>query len=465
VAHGFLASDGQYVVHLADDQGNVAPISAKDLAGMVARQRRIGAAVGGAYLQLVLLASCHSGEAPLEQSAGLAERIVSGGVPTVIAMQDVVAVATAREYTEHFYVALARCGLPEVASNVARALLISGGREGYAAPVVFSSAIGHLDGGPPSSDVVLKDLVRSLQRGACLPFLGPHINDGWLLSKQEIARTLGGDAFPIPNAPLERVAQLSVSEALKESYADILKESLWTAMGPVDLPRDFQAQSLNALIHDMGWAARSQSLPGLQVHHLLANLPIPLYISTTRDVFLEEALGAVGKSPLSLQPNWRPPGQPTAVLGSPNVCSPSVFHLNGLDLDSSGGDHLMLSEDEFAEHLVSVAHGSTTGYIPEDVLERIQNSNWVFVGFDLDDWEFRVVFYGLLRPIWLAQSGKAARKRRAWVQVDAPPWEHDRIERNLNRFCSDYDLTPVWDSPESFLEDLHGYWQQARLPK
>ncbi len=133
VAHGmFNKKRREAVLFLADDDDNqVKRENEKKFAEMIDRQSQ--------KPQLIFLASCQSASRDIADAfRGFAPKLINVGVPTVLAMQDVVPVETAREFTRTFYRQLFRHGQVDLASNEARAALLTGDFPGSSIPVLFS---------------------------------------------------------------------------------------------------------------------------------------------------------------------------------------------------------------------------------------------------------------------------------------------------------------------------------------
>ncbi len=91
--------------------------------------------------RLVVLAACESARRTPESRnpfVGLAPRLVAAGIPAIVAMQDTVPLATARELTRDFYRYLLEHGHVGLALNQARLLLYEGGQRDWAVPVLLT---------------------------------------------------------------------------------------------------------------------------------------------------------------------------------------------------------------------------------------------------------------------------------------------------------------------------------------
>jgi len=133
VGHGvFSQRQQQATLYLQDEAGNTQVVTESELTNMLRRQSQAD------LPQLVVLATCQSAtRSTLDAFAGLGPRLVQSGVPAVVAMQEVVAIETARAFTHAFYATLTECGLVDVALNAARSQLLTAGCSDAAIPVLF----------------------------------------------------------------------------------------------------------------------------------------------------------------------------------------------------------------------------------------------------------------------------------------------------------------------------------------
>jgi hypothetical protein len=168
------------------------------------------------------------------------------------------------------------------------------------------------------------------------------------------------------------------------------------------------------------------------------------------------ALLGKGKKPRREQPRWEQTGAQTnspKLPEKPNPIHPVVFHLNGLDSDPQ---HIVLSEDDYMAHLVRLARDQLS-MLPIDVTERLSLYTLVFVGYNLDDWEFRVVLQGLIKPI--AQPGRS-QKRHVGVQLDIQQDVSEaQAKEYLVRYLSQFQIDIYRGGALEFARELHSRWQ------
>ena len=78
----------------------------------------------------------------------------------------------------------------------------------------------------------------------------------------------------------------------------------------------------------------------------------------------------------------------------PSPERPLVYHVFGiLEVPES----IVITEDEYFDFLAAVANsGPSTPLIPSVVEEALANSSLLFVGFGVQDWDFRILLRGLI---------------------------------------------------------------------
>lgn len=139
VAHGtYRQADRKSVIFMANRYNQVRLMYADKHLNIFARQLTDANWGGDDKLRLVFLASCETATRDRTDAfRGFAPRLVDAGVPAVLAMQDLVPVDTAREFTRVFYRQLLQHGQVDLASNQARAALLTGEFTGAHIPVLF----------------------------------------------------------------------------------------------------------------------------------------------------------------------------------------------------------------------------------------------------------------------------------------------------------------------------------------
>jgi hypothetical protein len=193
---------------------------------------------------------------------------------------------------------------------------------------------------------------------------------------------------------------------------------------------------------------------------LLASLPFRTYVTTSYYDFLERALQAEGKKPLTQVCFWS--GEPSNMLEEhrpqpefqPTQRSPLVYHLHGLERYP---ETLILSEDDFLDYLVRIARDTNQEkpLIPLYLREILAESALLLLGYRLQEWDFRVLFRGIINdaPISLRPLSLA-------IQLD--PEEQDAIDDEqqakeyLKQYFGEFTFRVEWGKADEYVSRLKG---------
>jgi hypothetical protein len=485
VGHGSYNSRTQEAaLLLADEQNQVRLVKENELAELLNRQLSAGEVANEHKLRLVFLAACQTATRHTADALrGFAPQLIQAGVPAVLAMQENIPVETARRFAQTFYRQLLEHGQVDLACNEARSLVISTGLSGAAIPVLLmrlrdgmllgqpgriSNAPSHQAGEQPvdHEEDFWQPLLADIFYGKCLPFLGPGVLQGLLPDRAAIASKLADqlyDGAPERNS-LVRVAQyaaLNDAGGLRDNYLRILQESLLRGLG-LRLNRrelrQYANQSLTALTSQLNWAEKMGAQEESEVHHLLAALELPIYLTTNPDAFMSEALKARGATPQRLGPRWKKPeaGAPQWVLpGDPSPAQPLVFHLTGYDGDPEQQQNLLLSEDDYLAFLVRLTRDQEQ-LLPANLLTAFATHSFLFLGYQLDDWDFRTILLGILQQI-----EPSKRKMHVGVQLDpAHGADVEKSRRYLELYLGKFNIAIYWGAAKAFASELHSRWQR-----
>jgi hypothetical protein len=134
-----------------------------------------------------------------------------------------------------------------------------------------------------------------------------------------------------------------------------------------------------------------------------------------------------------------------------------VLHLNGYDGDPVQQRNLILSEDDYLAHFVRLARDQQE-VLPMNVLRMLAEHSFLFLGYSLDDWEFRVLLQGLIRPI--AQMG--TRRVHVGVQLEFDGLSNaDQAIDYLRRYWQNFHIDIYWGTPGQFVGELYAAWQES----
>ena len=150
-------------------------------------------------------------------------------------------------------------------------------------------------------------------------------------------------------------------------------------------------------------------------------------------------------------------GWPTSVFDRergyrPTEARPLVYHLFG---HHARPRSLVLTEDDYFDFLIGVTRDKDL--VPVGVRRAFADSSLMFLGFRLDEWDFRVLF----RSIVNQEGDRRSEHTHVAVQID--PEEGGRSSpsgraRYLERYFQGSNITIYWGSTESFLKELRDAW-------
>lgn len=459
VCHGALIKDEAWL-WLGGEDGKVGRVSGNELVTrlqeLVERPR------------LVVLASCESAASGSGAAlAALGPRLAEAGIPAVLAMQGTISVPTVSEFMPVFFRELQRDGQIDRALAVARGAVRQ--RTDYWMPALFmrlkSGRIWYVPGFGEGRDEFEKwqSLKGFIDEKTCTPILGPGLIETMLGSRREIAVSWaekhGFPLSPQDKDDLPSVAQYILTSQspayLPMAYREALRHGIvlrYQASLPEELQGDkswSSAQLEQAL--DVMSERYAQENPA-DPYKLLARLRLPLYITTSTLDLLSHALEQEGAQPVVRICPWNKfvPSAKAIFEEEPTPETPLVYHLFGhIGLPNS----LVISEDSYFDYLIGVTQNKSL--IPSSVRQALSNTSLLFLGFQLEDWEFRVFFRFLM-----AQEGREMLKFYSHAAAQIEP-EEDRIidirraRRYLEEYFSSENIEIYWGSSQEFLHELY----------
>jgi hypothetical protein len=469
VCHGaFLKGDKEPSLWLEDDQGSAKVVQAGEV---VRRLKDLDHRP-----RLVVLASCQSA-GPDQISRGsdrgmlaaLGPRLAEAGIPAVLAMQGSVTMETVAKFLPAFFRELRKDGALDRAVSVARGevrdrpdawmpalfLRLKRGRIWWYTPGLKQRK-GELSKWPA--------LLSHIDTGHCTPILGPGVTEFLFGPWRDLARSWA-DTVQYPMAvhqrdDLPQVAEyLTVNQSrsyVRHELERRLRQEVWrrypAAVG----------KSLDDLVAS-AWEQRCQQQPK-ELFSLLARIPFAIYLTTNPEALMPLALAAAGRKPeVGLFP-WQSDVESRHSIFAkepgylPDRDRPLVYYFFGRfrELDS-----LVLTEDDYFDYLISM--GLNWKLIPAEVSRSLTES-LLFLGFHIDDWNFRALFRSIMRKAGGSRRGDFA---HVAVQIDPVESRHQDLKKArhyFRDFLGKQDVTLYWGSAEDFARELWQQWQHS-LPQ
>lgn len=280
-------------------------------------------------------------------------------------------------------------------------------------------------------------LLKRINDGKCTPFLGAGACFGVLPLACDIARKWAKDNdYPLADCTdLAHVAQfLAVDRKApmfpKDEIARLFKKVPPPNFNEPDEP-----------------------------HGVLADLPLPIYITTNYDDFMVQALRSRNKRPKQELCRWNKyirEDQPSIFESgfSPTPDEPVVFHLHG---HKEVPESLVLAEDDYLDFLVNISRHQAL--LPPLIQRTLTYTSLLFIGYRLADWSFRVLFRGLV-------DSMEASLRSLNVAVQLPPETSETERQKAVTYLTDYfwnkQVVVIWRTAREFAAELKERWERFK---
>ena len=338
-------------------------------------------------------------------------------------------------------------------------------------------------------------LVHSLEKRRCTAILGPALSDYILGSRGEIAERWAQKhefpGLPLGQEQLPQVAQYlstrfgfdfprekleeHVRREMRDRHDAVLRHHIRSAIALKDgetspelleqaVERRLDTMDLDDLISVVG-TDRMKKDP-LEPHSILARLPLKIFVTANYCDLMSCALRLAGKHPEteayrwkdSPEIEWPPSIYDTNPNWSPEVDQPLVYHLFGR---LSQPDTVVLSEDDYFDYLIGL-HRHRSEF-PAAVNGALSRTALLFLGFEMEDWSFRVLFRSLM-----SQEGSSLLARHPHVAVQIDPREGnahspESVRQYLEHYFGNSKISIYWGSVENFLRELEIRWWEEGI--
>ena len=310
-------------------------------------------------------------------------------------------------------------------------------------------------------------LLREIKKGKCTPILGAGACADVLPTGSEIARKWAEEYnYPFQDSyDLARVSQ----------FLSVNRHGLFPKE---EIKEHFRGRNPDYEEYD-------------EPHAVLAQLPLPLYITTNYDNYMMEALRRAEDEPNikkepqvvlclwnkvlreNLEPSRFPGGRKVlAHKIEPNSKKPIVFHMHGhIDTEES----LVLTEDDYLEFLMNVSNDSYKNVekqdemsIPMRIRRAFATTSLLIMGYNLADWDFRVLFHSInryfpsnVRRFYVVQLEPEVQGKGDASQVnpDGSRVKEEERMQYLKRYYERLGFNIYFGTCRDFARELHERWQ------
>lgn len=307
---------------------------------------------------------------------------------------------------------------------------------------------------------VLADHVRD---GNFTPVVGPLLAQGILGSREDIARRWVRDrSLPVLAQAQGDLAQVAQYVRVHDGDDEVRTQLQWVVTKELRRRRDERRQ-YNPVwdLEDWQVAGADPSPAIMEVgrrlrnsdpddpYRILADLKTCVYITTAWTDLLQAALKDNGRTPITKGFKWKGPDEPRAQPERPTEERPFVYHLFGRldDLPS-----LVLSEDDYFAWLFEWADRHRKS-VPPSVLEALTGKSLLFLGYILDNWDFRVLF----QTIWnLGGSHLLQKNQHVGVQFrhESQVFDNSVVQEYMESYFRRGHVSIYWGGTREFLIGL-----------
>jgi hypothetical protein len=297
------------------------------------------------------------------------------------------------------------------------------------------------------------------------------------------------------NSDLARVAQYygiahaTFAEA-RDRYLGVLKELLLIRtrhdgdaderyIGQLTRTGELDNSSFTKLATRLGYPRLDH--PDRSPMRLLAEMPLPIYLTTSQHEFLEvELANTYHKDPVSeifywddslrgiesiydREPNYRP-----------SVQRPLVYHRFGVDRYP---DSIVVSEYDHLSTLMSLAelkrntrvadYGSDAPSgskfdLPSELQYALTRRGLLMLGYDVAAWEFRVLFRWLVRYI-VPSRGRGQVRNAFAIQLEPGSDQMDAKAQAIKRYVTEtfdhLNFEVYWGDADACITELWSHWK------
>lgn len=302
-------------------------------------------------------------------------------------------------------------------------------------------------------------IVDQLRTGRVLPIVGNRVHDERVLGGHEAVAARFAERIDYPRDDCQDLPRVALFDSVrrdvaraetvvKRDYLNLIKNLVCDQAEEQGIPLDevedrFDDLDFSDLAGQLGRPAFGE--PGGDPLLILADLDLPIYLTTSYHRFIELALEAAGKRPRTGLCRWRQELE-TWVDPlddedyQPSRDKPLVYHLHGLD---SLPESLVLTEDDYMGYLVKIA--SEPELIPLRVKQALTQSSLMLLGYDLREYDFRSLLWGLIKPRPVSQQSVCV------LQVS--PGDDER--HYLDRYLNEVDFKISWGSFDDYARRLY----------
>lgn len=280
-------------------------------------------------------------------------------------------------------------------------------------------------------------LLRRIKDGKCTPFIGA-----------------GACSKKIPFS-----SQITNEWAKKYDYPmedsdDLSRVAQFVAVAEEDemVPRDEICNKIKELLKQV--TPKYFEIPD-EPHGILADLPLPVYITTNYDDFMVRALKSRDKTPTQVICQWNEyfkQRKSSSLDLEPTPQKPLVYYLHGC---YKIPESLVLTEDDYLKFLVAISKDNDR--LPPRIEQACAGASLLLLGYRITDWDFRVLIRILDNYL-----KKSINRKHISVQLvpgNVSETQKEKAQRYLDRYFNDLNIQVYWQDCHEFAAELKKRWE------
>jgi hypothetical protein len=296
------------------------------------------------------------------------------------------------------------------------------------------------------------ELLNYIYEKKCCPFVGPDAHTRWIPANKNIA-IKWAEEHGYPFQDRHQLPQVAQYMAITKGDNMYPKKYLCKILRSVS-PPDFAAPEYKNT-----------------VYAVLADLNLPIYITTNYDHLMEEALISKGKDPKSEFCIWNKAIVEYARRAEilfvsedpvyvPSPANPFVFHLHG-DMDHPLS--MVLTEQDYLNFIVNMNSLDRNQIMLPSIIRRsFATSSQLFIGFTLNDLDSRILFMSIGGFLSVVESPYSVAIMTDYFN-NANDKDIARVKGYLSGYAkTTFDLNIHWSDPFMFSMQLRNGYEKFR---
>jgi tetratricopeptide (TPR) repeat protein len=304
------------------------------------------------------------------------------------------------------------------------------------------------------------NLLTAIDQKECIPVIGElaldfynQIDDKSFLTNKELAKEWA-EKYNYPLDGPYQLPKIAQFLAIREGSEIFPKATISNMLKRMETP-DFSLDKYKK-----------------SPHAILAQLDLPIYITTNYDLLLEEALKSQGKEPFSEICRWNEDLIKATENGlipslfkkryrdyKPTLAKPLVFHLFG---SYEYPNSMVLTERDY--HNFIIYNNKEKDIFPPFFRRALATSSLLFIGYGLEnDLDFRTIFQGAF-----SFMSTIPRNKNSFAVIPIPIYDNTYEKENNIKYLKEYyanifQLIVYFGDINEFLTELINHWEKLEV--